>query len=70
MLSQYQYDVGDLVQLVRMGKVYHVTWRGQMKVQQPNGVVLRVNVYRLDNGFWDCYHEQELTTAWRWGEGY
>jgi hypothetical protein len=61
----YRYDVANLVQLVKGGAVYTVIWRGQLKVRTLGGWG-RVNVYRLDNGYWDCYHEDELHSAWRW----
>ncbi|MCR5890393.1 hypothetical protein LRS06_21940 [Hymenobacter sp. J193] len=39
-------------------------WRGQVKERQPQtGYLVRVNVYRLDDGYWDCYYEAELTDA-------
>jgi hypothetical protein len=65
MLSQPQFDIGTLVQLVRGGQVWTVIWRGFLRVRLPSGWG-RAHVYRLNNGFWDCYHEQELHTAWRW----
>jgi hypothetical protein len=41
-----------------------VTWRGQLKERHPKtGIVHRVPVYRLDDGHWDCYREEELQVA-------
>jgi hypothetical protein len=41
-----------------------ITWRGQHKERHPaTGLVHRVNVYYLDNGYWDCYREEELQAA-------
>ena len=41
-----------------------ITWRGQHKERHPaTGLVHRVNVYYLDNGYWDCYREDELQAA-------
>jgi hypothetical protein len=41
-----------------------ITWRGQCKERHPaTGLVHRVNVYCLDNGYWDCYREEELQAA-------
>jgi hypothetical protein len=41
-----------------------IIWRGQFKERVPEtGLVHRVNVYRLDDGFWDCYREDELQAA-------
>ena len=41
-----------------------ITWRGQHKERHPaTGLVQRINVYYLDNGYWDCYREDELLAA-------
>lgn len=41
-----------------------ITWRGQHKERHPaTGLVQRINVYYLDNGYWDCYREEELQAA-------
>jgi hypothetical protein len=64
MLDFYGYDVGNLVQLVKRGRVYQVIWRSYIKYRTVEGVVMRTPVYRLDNDFWDCYHETELHSAW------
>ncbi|MBJ6107721.1 hypothetical protein JAO73_01775 [Hymenobacter sp. BT523] len=41
-----------------------ITWRGQTKERHPaTGLVQRINVYYLDNGYWDCYREEELQAA-------
>ena len=41
-----------------------ITWRGQHKERHPTtGLVQRINVYSLDNGYWDCYREEELQAA-------
>jgi hypothetical protein len=66
MFGYYKYDVGNVVQLVRGGKAYTVKWRGYLEVPNPHGGIGRVSVYRLDNGYWDCYYENELHSAWRW----
>jgi hypothetical protein len=65
MLGLYRYDVGNLVRLERGGRICIVVWRGQVKVRNEHGTVLRENVYLLDNGFWDCYWESELHGAGR-----
>jgi hypothetical protein len=59
-----KYQVGNVVQLRRGGEAYTVIWHGQLLVQYPGGW-FREWVYRLDNNFWDCYHEAELYLAWR-----
>jgi hypothetical protein len=70
MYEQFHYDIGNLVQLAWRRPYYQVTWRGW--VFEPNGRgngVRRLSVYRLDNGHWDCYHEDELhDTFWTWEE--
>lgn len=41
-----------------------ITWRGQHKERHPEtGLVHRINVYCLNNGYWDCYREDELQAA-------
>jgi len=41
-----------------------ITWRGQHKERHPTtGFIQRINVYYLDNGYWDCYREEELQAA-------
>ena len=38
-----------------------ITWRGQHKERHPEtGLIQRINVYYLVNGYWDCYREDEL----------
>lgn len=60
----YAYEVGHLVQPVPGATARPVIWRGQLRERHPHtGLVHRVNVYRLDDGFWDCYREEELQVA-------
>jgi hypothetical protein len=41
-----------------------IVWRGQLRERHPQtGLVHRVPVYRLDDGYWDCYREEELRVA-------
>ena len=41
-----------------------ITWRGQHKERHPEtSLIQRINVYYLDNGYWDCYREEELQAA-------
>ena len=41
-----------------------VTWCGQFKGRHPaTGLVQCINVYRLDNGHWNCYRVDELQAA-------
>jgi len=62
MLNPWRFNVGNLVQLVRGGRVWTVMWRGYL-LERHNGGNFRTYVYRLDNDFWDCYHQEELTEA-------
>ena len=55
------YDLLDLVHYAgQWGKVHAMTWGG--KQQGSNGVTHWV--YQLSDGHWDCYHEDDLETAW------
>lgn len=59
--SPFTYAIGQPVQPVPANRAGRVIWRGQVKERHPRtGLLHRVNVYRLDNGFWDCYFEVEL----------
>ena len=63
-VSSFVYAVGHVVQPVPGGRAREVIWRGQLKERRPEtGLVHRVNVYRLNDGFWDCYREDELQVA-------
>ena len=66
LIGGYRFNVKNVVQLVKGGSAHEVIWRGQLEVRDARGKVTRWNVYRIDNGFWDCYHEEELHSAWRW----
>ena len=60
----YAYAIGGRVQPPLGEQTHAITWRGQLKERRPDtGLVHRVNVYLLDNGYWDCYHEEELQAA-------
>jgi hypothetical protein len=62
--STYAYDVGLLVQPATQTQAHPIVWRGQLKERHPaTGLVHRVNVYRLNDGYWDCYREEELQVA-------
>jgi hypothetical protein len=62
--TTYAYDVGLLVQLATQSQAHPIVWRGQLKERHPaTGLVHRVNVYRLNDGYWDCYREEELQVA-------
>ncbi|TGE03854.1 hypothetical protein [Hymenobacter fodinae] len=60
----FAYALGQAVQPAPGAPVRPVIWRGQLKARHPRtGLVQRLNVYRLDNGYWDCYYEAELRAA-------
>lgn len=62
--SAFAYALGQPVQPAPGARPRTVIWRGQVKARHPRtGWVHRVNVYRLDDGYWDCYHETELQAA-------
>jgi len=62
--ATYAYDVGLLVQPATQTQAHPIVWRGQLKERHPaTGLVHRVNVYRLNDGYWDCYREEELQAA-------
>ena len=60
----FAYELGHQVKPAASTPARTVIWRGQVRERHPQtGLVHRVNVYRLDNGFWDCYYETELQVA-------
>jgi hypothetical protein len=60
----FAYGLGHLVKPISLAQPHAIIWRGQLKERHPaTGLVHRVNVYRLDNNFWDCYYEEELLAA-------
>jgi len=61
--SAFAFELGKAVQPVA-SVPGQIIWRGQIKERQPeSGLVMRINVYGLNNGFWDCYREEELQAA-------
>ncbi|OON66242.1 hypothetical protein [Hymenobacter sp. CRA2] len=62
--TTYAYDVGQIVQAAINTRAHTIIWRGQVKERHPaTGLVHRVNVYWLNDGYWDCYREEELQVA-------
>jgi hypothetical protein len=60
----FTYELGRAVLPVTQAQPHPVVWRGYLKERHPEtGLVQRVPVYRLDDGFWDCYREDELRVA-------
>jgi len=61
--SKFAYELGRRVQAMP-ALTAEVIWRGQLRERHPaTGLVHRVNVYRLNDGFWDCYREEDLQAA-------
>ena len=62
-LATFAFAIGHRVQPAHSAPAA-ITWRGQHKERHPaTGLVQRINVYYLDNGYWDCYREEELQAA-------
>ncbi|MCA8830324.1 hypothetical protein [Hymenobacter pini] len=62
--STFEYELGQPVRPAGQPVARRIVWRGQVKERRPDtGWLHRVNVYRLDDGYWDCYHETELQAA-------
>ena len=62
--SRFAYAIGQPVQPAYNAQRHTIIWRGQVKQRHPRtGLIYRVNVYKLDNGYWDCYFEAELQAA-------
>ncbi|MCI1187884.1 hypothetical protein MON38_10670 [Hymenobacter sp. DH14] len=61
--STFAYGLGHQVLPAPDAPARQVIWRGQLKERQADGLVRRVNVYRLNDNFWDCYREDELQVA-------
>jgi hypothetical protein len=62
--SAFAYEVGWAVVPLAQQQPYPVVWRGHLKERHPTtGLLQRVPVYRLADGHWDCYREEELQAA-------
>jgi hypothetical protein len=62
--STFAYELGHQVLPITGTALRVITWRGQLKERHPeSGMVYRVPVYRLNDGYWDCYREEELQVA-------
>ena len=60
----FTFALGSLALLLTQEQPHPVVWRGHLKERHPaTGLVQRVPVYRLDDGYWDCYREEELRVA-------
>jgi hypothetical protein len=57
--TAYAYNLGGLVQPTTQQQAHPIGWRGQLKERHPaTGLVHRVNVYRLGDGYWVCYRDE------------
>ena len=62
--SDYAFELGRPVVPATQQQAHPIVWRGLLKERHPQtGLLLRVPVYRLADGFWDCYREEELQAA-------
>jgi hypothetical protein len=60
----FAFELGRPVLPLTQAHPHPVVWRGHLKERNPaTGLVQRVPVYRLDDGYWDCYREEELQVA-------
>jgi len=62
--ADFAFALGRPVVPVTQQQAHPVVWRGLLKERHPaTGLVQRVPVYRLADGYWDCYREEELQAA-------
>jgi hypothetical protein len=60
----FTFALGSLALPLTQEQPRPVVWRGHLKERHPaTGLVQRVPVYRLADGYWDCYREEELQVA-------
>lgn len=60
----FTFALGSLALPLTQEQSHPVIWRGHLKERHPaTGLVQRVPVYRLADGYWDCYREEELRVA-------
>ncbi|NML65929.1 hypothetical protein HHL22_12000 [Hymenobacter sp. RP-2-7] len=60
----FTYALGQAVRPLTQQQAHPVVWQGYLKERHPTtGLVQRVPVYQLRDGFWDCYREDELQAA-------
>jgi hypothetical protein len=60
----FAFELGRPVLPLTQVEPHPVVWRGHLKERHPaTGLVQRVPVYRLADGYWDCYREEELQAA-------
>lgn len=62
--SGFAFELGGLALPLTQAQPHPVVWRGYLKERHPvTGLVQRVPVYQLADGYWDCYREEELRVA-------
>ncbi|RZJ90612.1 MAG: hypothetical protein EOO60_08775 [Hymenobacter sp.] len=60
-VADFAFELGRDVLPVTQAQSRMVVWRGVLKERHPaTGLLHRVPVYWLDDGYWDCYREEEL----------
>jgi len=63
-LGAFTYELGRAVLPCTQQQAHAVVWRGYLKERHPaTGLLQRIPVYRLADGHWDCYREEELQVA-------
>jgi hypothetical protein len=63
-VAGFAFELGRAVLPITQARSHPVIWRGHLKERHPTtGLLQRVPVYRLDDGYWDCYREEELQAA-------
>lgn len=64
LVEGFSYELGRTVLPVTQAQAHPVVWRGYLKERHPaTGFVQRIPVYRLADGFWYCYREEDLRVA-------
>lgn len=64
--SSPQLVIGSFVRLLPDGPVHRIIWRGKQAMPSTSDWPGDIAVYRLDNGYWDCYYEYQLHPAQPW----
>jgi hypothetical protein len=60
----FTFALGSLALPLTQEQPHPVVWRGHLKERHhATGLVQRVPVYQLADGYWDCYREEELRVA-------
>jgi hypothetical protein len=62
--AAFAFELGREVLPFTQAQPHPIVWRGVLRERHAiTGLVHRVPVYRLDDGYWDCYREEELQVA-------